>query len=207
MPLKSQPCGRTPADSELPRMVLEAVEQQAADVDPRLLRDYQSLCGALLYCAVKHSSRRRVRRWHALPCDGQADASAIPSGVACTLLSTSPRTLHGRAGLRYGASTFEMSGMSDSDWAVRHSTTGSWFTYNQAAVSWASKKQSSVALSSCEAEIMALSEAAKWGVFLRRFLDELGLGSSTPMALAPPTALATNNKAARDLAYNPEHHE
>ena len=38
MPLKSQPCGRTPADSELPRMVLEAVEQQAADVDPRLLR-------------------------------------------------------------------------------------------------------------------------------------------------------------------------
>eukprot|EP00966_Prymnesium_polylepis_P004883 112050-Prymnesium_polylepis.1 len=51
MPLKSQPCGRTAADSELPRMVLEAVEQQAADVDPRLLRDYQSLCGALLYCA------------------------------------------------------------------------------------------------------------------------------------------------------------
>eukprot|EP00966_Prymnesium_polylepis_P018534 426630-Prymnesium_polylepis.1 len=33
MPLKSQPCGRTPANSELPRMVLEAVEQQAADVD------------------------------------------------------------------------------------------------------------------------------------------------------------------------------
>eukprot|EP00966_Prymnesium_polylepis_P181405 4201703-Prymnesium_polylepis.1 len=52
MPLKSQPCGRTPADSELPRKVLEAVEQQAADVDPRLLRYYQSLCGALLYCAV-----------------------------------------------------------------------------------------------------------------------------------------------------------
>ena len=97
--------------------------------------------------------------------------------------------------------------MSDSDWAVRHSTTGYVFTYNQAAVSWASKKQVSVALSSCEAEIMALSEAAKEGVFLRRFLDELGLGSSGPTALAPPTALATDNKAARDLAYNPEHHE
>ena len=38
-------------------------------------------------------------------------------------------------------------------------------------------------------------------MFLRRFLDELGLGP------ASPTALATDNKAARDLAYNPEHHE
>eukprot|EP00966_Prymnesium_polylepis_P242569 5609230-Prymnesium_polylepis.1 len=33
-------------------MVLAAVEQNASDIDPRLLRDYQSLCGALLYCAV-----------------------------------------------------------------------------------------------------------------------------------------------------------
>jgi hypothetical protein len=81
------------------------------------------------------------------------------------------------------------------------------FTYNQAAISWANKKQNSVALSSCEAEIMALSEAAKEGIFLRRFLDELGLNSSSPTSLAPPTSLATDNKAARDLAYNPEHHE
>ena len=81
------------------------------------------------------------------------------------------------------------------------------FTYNQAAISWASKKQNSVAISSCEAEIMALSEAAKEGVFLRRFLDELGLGSSSPTSLAPPTSLATDNKAARDLACSPEHHE
>ena len=48
---------------------------------------------------------------------------------------------------------------------------------------------------------MAVSEAAKEGVYLRRFLDELGLGASSA------TALATDNKEARDLAYNPEHHE
>eukprot|EP00966_Prymnesium_polylepis_P210288 4869953-Prymnesium_polylepis.1 len=54
---------------------------------------------------------------------------------------------------------------------------------------------------------MALSEASKEGVFLRRFLAELGLGSSAPTVAVPPTALATDNKAARDLAYNPEHHE
>ena len=47
---------------------------------------------------------------------------------------------------------------------------------------------------------MALSEAAKEGVFQRRFLEELGLGSTAP------TSLATDNKAARDLAFNPEHH-
>eukprot|EP00966_Prymnesium_polylepis_P311149 7188553-Prymnesium_polylepis.1 len=76
--------------------------------------------------------------------------------------------------------------MSDSDWATRYSTTGYMFTYIQAAVSWANKKQISVALSSCEAEIMALSEAAKEGVFLRRFLDELGLGADSPTTLSPP---------------------
>jgi len=65
--------------------------------------------------------------------------------------------------------------MSDSDWAVKHSTSGYIFTNNQAAVSWSRKRQTSVALSSCEAEIMALSEASKEGVFLSRFLDELGL--------------------------------
>ena len=197
MPLKSQPCGRTPADSELPRMVLEAVEQQATDVDPRLLRDYQSLCGALLYCAV--NTRPDVAYAVGMLCRAMGKPTPVLYHQALRVLYYLHH--HEHAGLRYGASTFEMSGMSDSDWAVRHSTTGYVFTYNQAAVSWASKKQVSVALSSCEAEIMALSEAAKEGVFLRRFLDELGLGSSGP------TALATDNKAARDLAYNPEHHE
>ena len=54
---------------------------------------------------------------------------------------------------------------------------------------------------------MALSEAAKEGVFLRRFLDELGVSSGCATSVLPPTSLATDNKAARDLAYNPEHHE
>ena len=194
---KSQPSGRTPADAELPKMVLAAVEQNAADIDPRLLRDDQSLCGALLYCAV--NTRPDVAFAVGMLCRAMGKPTA-------TLYHQALRVLyylnhHQEAGLHYSASEYEMSGMSDSDWAVRHSTTGYVFTYNQAAISWASKKQISVALSSCEAEIMALSEAAKEGVFLRRFLDELGVGSGSP------TALATDNKAARDLAYNPEHHE
>ena len=48
---------------------------------------------------------------------------------------------------------------------------------------------------------MAASEASKEAKHLRMFLDELGLGDPSP------TTLAVDNTAARDLAYNPEHHK
>ena len=104
-------------------------------------------------------------------------------------------------GLTYEASAAPLAGQSDSDWDVKHSTTGYVFTLSKAAISWASAKQPTVALSSCEAEIMALSEASKEALGLRGLLDELGV------LPAGPTALATDNSAARDLAYNPEYHK
>ena len=103
-------------------------------------------------------------------------------------------------GLRYEAGEKPIEGYTDSDWGVRHSTTGYVFMYNQACISWASKKQSSVALSSCEAEIMAASEAAKEAVYLGSFLGELDGHDDSPIDLR------LDNKAAGDLAYNPEHH-
>ena len=48
---------------------------------------------------------------------------------------------------------------------------------------------------------MALSEASKEAAYLRRFFEELGIGADGP------TSLSTDNSAARDLSYNPEHHE
>ena len=72
---------------------------------------------------------------------------------------------------------------------------------NHATISWGSKKQVTVALSSCEAELMAASEAAKEAVYLNEFLSELDEGASDPVALH------VDNKGARDLAYNPEHHQ
>ena len=78
-----------------------------------------------------------------------------------------------------------MAGMSDSDWAVKHSTSGHVFMYNKAAITWSSKKQASVALSSCEAEIVAASEAAKEAKYLRMFLSELGLGDGAVAVLVP----------------------
>ena len=103
-------------------------------------------------------------------------------------------------GLTYEPSGKELYGMSDSDWATRHSTTGWVFMLNQAALSWGSKKQPSVALSSCEAEIMAASEAAKEAVYLARLAHEFGLRGDGPLDLH------VDNKAAIDVSYNPEHH-
>ena len=67
-------------------------------------------------------------------------------------------------------------------------------------VSWGSKKQTSVALSSCEAEIMAASEAAKEAIFLSKFLNELGHGSTEPLEMG------MDNQAAIAISYNPELH-
>ena len=50
---------------------------------------------------------------------------------------------------------------------------------------------------------MAASEAAKEAIYLRNFLGELGCGSSEQ---TEPTAVSTDNTAARDISYNPEHH-
>ena len=104
-------------------------------------------------------------------------------------------------GLRYQADSAPLAGMSDSDWAVKHSTSGFVFMYNAAAITWGSKKQASVALSSCEAELMAASLAATEAVHLRTFLEELGMSDGEPIAVA------VDNTAARDTAYNPEHHQ
>ena len=61
--------------------------------------------------------------------------------------------------------------------------------------------QAEVCFAFIESEIIALSEAAKDVVHLRKFVRGL-----VPSISAEPTILSTDNKAARDLSYNPEHH-
>eukprot|EP00966_Prymnesium_polylepis_P264788 6116869-Prymnesium_polylepis.1 len=196
--LKSHSAGRTPADSELPKMVLSAVEQNAADIDSRLLKDYQSLCGALLYCAV--NTHPDVTFAVGMLC--RAMGKPTPELYLQALRVLYYLHHHQHVGLRYGANEFEMSGMSDSDDGLRaHVQPGGHRVVQQEA------DQRRALFLRGRDTVMALSEAAKEGVFLRRFLDELGLRSGAPTIVAPPTSLATDNKAARDLAYNPEHHE
>ena len=51
------------------------------------------------------------------------------------------------------------------------------------------------------AEIVALSEAAKDVVYLRKLVKRLGAEEPDP------TGLSTDSKSARDTAYNPENHD
>ena len=195
--LASQPPGQVPADVSLNKLVDEAMLQDVNSIDQKLLKDYQSLIGSLLYCAV--NTRPDVAFAVGYLC--RAMGRPTPELYAAALRVLFYLHHHRHVGLRYEADSRELSGQSDSDWAVKHSTTGYVFNYSVAAISWASKKQATVALSSCEAEVVALSEGAKEGVYLRRFLEDLGFPSPSP------TPVATDNTGAKALAYNPEHHE
>ena len=188
---------RTPCAVELPQLVLDATSRNATP-DARLRAQYMSLVGALLYCAT-----------HTRP-DIAFAVGMLSRAMHCpdqSLYDAALRVLyylarHRDVGLRYGpADSVPLYGMSDSDWAVRHSTSGSVFVLSAAAVSWSSRRQVTIALSSCEAEIMAASDAAKEAVYLGSFLRELGIGTDEAIKLG------VDNTAARDLAYNPQHHE
>ena len=185
----------TPADVRLPQLVEEALASES-EPSPSELSAFQAILGSLLYCATH--TRPDVAYAVALLCRVMSRPTPALHQAALRVLYY--LYTHRHIGLRYEPCRSPMGGYSDSDWAIRHSTTGFVFNYCSAAISWASKKQPTISLSSCETELMAASEAAKEAIYLRSFLTELGQSDSDP------TRLAVDNQAARDLAYNPEHH-
>ena len=83
-------------------------------------------------------------------------------------------------GLIYGGDTeCLVTGYSDSDYAgdvdSRRSMTGYVFTLGHSVVSWKATLQPTVTLSTTEAEYMALTEAAKEGIWLKGLVGDLGL--------------------------------
>jgi len=83
-------------------------------------------------------------------------------------------------GLCYGNnSNCIVAGYSDSDYAGdvdnRRSMTGYVFTLGGSVVSWKATLQPTVTLSTTEAEYMALTEAAKEGIWLKGLVNDLGL--------------------------------
>ena len=186
---------KVPCDKDLPALVHMAL-LDGATPDHQLLKQYQSICGALLYAST--NTRPDIAFATGLLCRAMGRPTPELFEAALRVLGYLYRNRH--IGLRYESSTKSLEGFSDSDWAVKHSTSGHTFHLGSATISWASKKQSTVALSSCEAEIMAGSEAAKEAIYLSGFLHELGVNVGEP----PP--LKMDNKSAIDLAYNPEHH-
>jgi hypothetical protein len=83
------------------------------------------------------------------------------------------------------------------------SQSGFVFTLNGGAVSWKSSKQDTVADSTMEAGYIAASEAAKEGVWMRKFLIDLGvfLNASSPLKLY------CDNNGAIEQAKEPRNHQ
>ena len=98
-------------------------------------------------------------------------------------------------GLTYSRESSKLEAYSDASWEERNSTSGWVAQWQYAAISWGSRRQQSVALSSCEAEIIALSEATKDVVYLRRLLTGLD-----PAYVDGTTDLYTDNQGARDTS-------
>jgi hypothetical protein len=87
---------------------------------------------------------------------------------------------------------------SDADWAAdvdsRKSMTGYAVLLNGNVVAWGSKKQPTVAMSTAEAEYMGMSAATEELMWMRQFLEEIGLKYRKPIILR------TDNQTARIIA-------
>ncbi|KAL3626856.1 hypothetical protein CASFOL_029263 [Castilleja foliolosa] len=84
------------------------------------------------------------------------------------------------------------------------SQSGYVFCLNGGAISWKSSKQSTTADSTTEAEYIAASEAAKEGVWMKKFISELGVVPSA----AKSVVLYCDNSGAIAQAKEPrEHHK
>ena len=81
--------------------------------------------------------------------------------------------------LCFGSGKPMLDGYTDSDMAgdvdSRKSISGFMMTFAGGVVSWQSKLQKCVALSTTEAEYIAITEGCKEALWMRKFLEELGL--------------------------------
>jgi len=108
--------------------------------------------------------------------------------------------------------------LSDADWAGdkdNRRSTGAYvctISDNKAnsahtAVSWSSKQQATVALSSTEAEYMALRQACKEAIWVRRFMGEIWtIKNGNTSGHTPPITIFADNQGSIALAKNPEFH-
>lgn len=105
--------------------------------------------------------------------------------------------------LTFGGSKPILEGFTDADMAGdldgRKSTSGYLVTFTGRAVSWQSKLQKCVALSTTEAEYIAATEAAKEMLWMKRFLQDLGLKQNV-------FVLNCDSQSALDLSKNATYH-
>jgi hypothetical protein len=193
---KQKPC-RTPLDPQA-KLTIEDQSPKGSGVDPTLYRGY---VGSVLYAAqtcrpdiayaVKELSRFLVE-----PLQAHLNAA---QRLVCYLHGSKEMSIKYTAPKKNEAGMFsfkmlwndhrldEINGYSDADWAgelpSRKSTSGYVFMINGGAVSWKSQTQPVVALSTAEAEYVAISEAAKEALYLRKILAEFKQTSEKPVVL------------------------
>ena len=108
-------------------------------------------------------------------------------------------------GLFYSAYTLFLRAFSNADWAKdsidRKSTTGYCFLLGSSLISWRNKKQTHVTRSSIEAEYCVLADTTSELLWLRWFLKDLGVSTSSA------TPLYCVNQNASHITYNDVFHE
>ena len=108
--------------------------------------------------------------------------------------------------LCYEGNDLQLKGYTDADWGgdldERKSTSGYIFLLNNGAISWSSKKQSCIALSTMEAEFVAFSAAVQEALWLKRFLDHLGVIAN----VADPVLVNCDSQAAIAYTKDPKYH-
>ena len=113
---------------------------------------------------------------------------------------------HSSVGLTYTKEQAALAGYADASWEVRNSTSGWVVLWQSAALTWGSRKQKS-GRSPSElrppargGDHRALRSGQGHG-HLRKLTR--GLGEPEP----GPSPLSTDSQSARDVSYNPEHHD
>ena len=105
-----------------------------------------------------------------------------------------------------GQKELVVTGYSDASFMTDHddkrSQSGFVFLLNGAAVSWRSWKQSTTADSTTAAEVMAIAEASKEGVWMKKFLEELEIVPTS----AEPLKLFCDNSAFISQIKEPKSH-
>ncbi|XRB18257.1 integrase catalytic domain-containing protein [Pseudoscourfieldia marina] len=135
----------------------------------------QQFVGAILYAAVisRPDLSSTVRVMSHVMSKPPSNFEACKKHVLRYLSGTINR------GIKYNTNSnvpLKLIGYCDASWGDNHenrrSTSGYIFFLNGGPISWASYLQTTVALSTVESEVMALTEAIKEAIYIRRLLDQ-----------------------------------
>ncbi|XRB17607.1 retrovirus-related Pol polyprotein [Pseudoscourfieldia marina] len=163
----------------------------------------QQFVGAILYAAVigRPDLSSTVRAMSHVMSKPPSNFEACKKHVLRYLSGTINR------GIKYNTNSnvpLKLIGYRDASWGDNHenrrSTSGYIFFLNGGPISWASYLQTTVALSTVESEVMALTEAIKEAIYIRRLLESLGA------AQEGPTIIYTDSTGAEALVDHPTSH-